>query len=81
MCTRCLLELEKGEVSNTSQRELLGSSSRRVKSSASRLKKIGSGKVWDRSTSFNEPYKQSPAVTEKLSKCRMKTAVVLQFRA
>jgi len=72
------LQLEKGEVTNTSKRGLLNSE-KRVHATVSKLKKIGSGKVWERGSSFKAPYQESPAVTAKLSKFRKQAKGVLQY--
>lgn len=68
VCTKCVYQMEKGEF-NPSKRGLL-SSRRRMLETVSGLKKIRSGKVWERSTSFNEPYKEAPSVTKKVSKVK-----------
>lgn len=79
-CERCCHELEKGEIMYTSSQHGLLRSKGSVTQGSRVLKKVDSGKVWDKSSSFRQPYKQSPAVTEKLSKHRVhKTSVVPQF--
>eukprot|EP00210_Caulerpa_lentillifera_P007972 g7611.t1 len=44
----------------------------------SRLKKLDSGKAWERSRSFRAPYIESPSVTEKVAKLHDRGEVVPQ---
>jgi len=78
ICVECLLSLEMGysnfdQSGRYSSRVLSRHSTQKTKGKLSspqtRLKKVDSGKAWERSRSFRAPYIESPSVTEKVAKC------------
>lgn len=81
ICVECLLSLEMGysdfdQRGRYSSRVLSRHSTQKTKGKLSsrqtRLKKVDSGKAWERSRSFRAPYIESPSVTEKVAKCNGK---------
>jgi len=81
LCLDCSLEVERGKWNpHSSSRDLLSTSRKGTPVKRdSRLKTLQSGKRWERTISFNAPYKESPEVSQKVSKCKL-YSVVLQIR-